>query len=141
MTQDAPERRRFPIRVGPRSRAVIRLWGARPETAYAELDGDVFHARFGPAHLRTPLANVVSWRIEGPFVWIRAIGIRRSIRAGDVSFAGSAHGGVRVDLRERLQWGPFHVPAIYVGVDDLEGLAAALRDRGIPGVDARRGAS
>jgi len=27
---------------------------------------------------------------------------------------------------------------LYVGVDDLEGLADALRGRGIPGVDARR---
>jgi len=30
------------------------------------------------------------------------------------------------------------VPAVYVTVADLEGLAAALRDRGIPGTDARK---
>jgi len=30
-----------------------------------------------------------------------------------------------------------HVPAIYVGVDDLEGLAAELARRGIAGSDAR----
>ncbi len=128
---------RFPIRVGRRSRRFIRLWGAKPETAWAELDGGL-HARFGPSILRTPLANLASWRIEGPFTWIKAIGVRRGIRDGVVSFAGSAHGGVRIDFREPLQWGPLRVPALYVGVDDLEGFAAALEARGIPGIDARR---
>jgi hypothetical protein len=66
-----------------------------------------------------------------------AIGVRRSVRHGDVSFAGSAHGGVRIDLKERVPWGIFRVPAIYVGVDDLEGLAGELARRGIEGVDAR----
>ncbi len=31
------------------------------------------------------------------------------------------------------------VPALYVTVEDLEGFAAALAARSIPGVDARRG--
>lgn len=128
---------RFPIRVGRRSRWVIRLWGATPETAWAELDGG-FHARFGPSQLRTPLTNLESWRIEGPFTWIKAIGVRRSFRGGDVSFAGSAHGGVRIEFREPLRWGPLRVPALYVGVDDLEGAAAALAALGVPGSDVRR---
>ncbi len=127
---------RFPIRIGTRSRGFIRLWTARPESAYVEVDHEL-DVHFGRFRLRTPIANIASWRIEGPFRWITAIGVRRSIRHGDVSFAGSPHGGVRIDFKERVPWGFMRVPAIYVGVDDLEGLAAELARRGIAGTDAR----
>jgi hypothetical protein len=131
---------RFPIRIGRRSIRIVRLWSATPETSYVDLDDGPdpsLDVRFGRFRLRTPIANLASWRIEGPFRWIGAIGVRRSFRHGDVSFAGSPHGGVRIDFRERVAWGFLHVPAIYVGVDDLEGLAAELTKRGIPGTDAR----
>jgi hypothetical protein len=127
---------RFPIRIGPRSRGVVRFWTARPESAFVDLD-DELDVHFGRFRLRTPVANIASWRIEGPFRWITAIGIRRSVRHGDVSFAGSPHGGVRIDFKQGVPWGFLHVPAIYVGVDDLEGLAAELARRGITGSDAR----
>ena len=128
---------RFPIRIGRRSRLYLRLWTVTPETAFVDLD-DSIDVHFGRFRLRTPVANLASWRIEGPWLWITAIGIRRSVRHGDVSFAGSPHGGVRIDFRERVPWGVFKVPAIYVGADDLEGLAAELTRLGIPGEDARR---
>ena len=128
---------RFPIRVGRRSRWVIRLFGATPETAFAEV-GDELLIRFGPSRIRTPVANIARLRIEGPFTWIKAIGIRRSFRGGDVSFCGSDHGAVRMDFVEPVPWGPLHVPAVWAGADDLEGLAAALAARGIPGVDVRK---
>ena len=128
---------RFPIRIGRRSRPYLRLWTVRPDTAFVEVDDDI-DVHFGRFRLRTPLANLASWRIEGPFLWITAIGIRRSIRHADVSFAGSPHGGVRIDFREPVRWGPLDVPAIYVGADDLDGLAAELTRRGVPGTDARR---
>jgi hypothetical protein len=95
---------------------------------------DVHFGRFG---LRTQIANIAAWRIEGPFRWITAIGVRRSVRHGDISFAGSAHGGMRIDFKERVPLGILRVPAVYVGVDDLEGLAAELTRRGIAGTNAR----
>ena len=60
------------------------------------------------------------------------------MRHGDITFGGSPHGGVRLDFRERVPVGPFRAPALYVTVDDLEGFAAALAERGIQGVDARK---
>ena len=128
---------RFPIRIGPRSRWIVRLFTATPATAHADL-GDELFIRFGRFRFRTPMTNVAKYRIEGPFIWIKAIGVRRSLRGGDVSFCGSAHGGVRIDLVEPVPWGPFHVPAVWVGADDLDGLAAELARRGIHGEDARR---
>jgi hypothetical protein len=132
--------RRFPIRLGRRSRSLLRLvFGVTPDTAYVDLS-DELDARFGFGRLTTPVSNIVRWRIEGPWLWITAIGIRRGIRDGVFSFAGSQRGGVRLDFRDRVRTVRiFRTRALYVGVEDLEGFAAALAERGIPGEDARRG--
>ncbi len=129
--------RHFPIRVGRRSRPFLRLFGVRDGNAFVDVDDDL-DARFGRFRVRTPLANIASWRIEGPWLWVTAIGVRISIRHRDVTFAGSPRGGVRVDFRDPVRLGPLRVPALYVTVEDLDGLAAALAELGIPGEDARR---
>lgn len=127
---------RFPIRIGRKSRPLLRLFGVKGDNAWVDLDGD-FDARFGAYRLRTPIGNVKSWRIEGPWLWLTAIGVRMSVRHRDLTFGGSPHGGIRVDFHERVRWGPLRIPALYVTVDDLEGLGRALAERGIEGRDAR----
>jgi hypothetical protein len=133
---------RFPIRIGRRSRGLLRVaFGVRPEDAWVDLgDGPdaMLEVRFGWSHFRTRMENVASWQIEGPFRWITAIGVRMSLRHGDVTFGGSHHGGVRIDFRTPVRWTIFNVPAIYVSADDLAGLAAELERRGVPGRDLRR---
>jgi hypothetical protein len=134
-----PEIRRFPIEMGRRSRLLLRLlFRVRPQTAYVDIGKDL-EARFGFGHLRTPISNVVSWRIEGPWLWITAIGIRRGIRHGEFTFGGTHRGGVRLDFRDRVPaMRLFRVPALYVTVADIDGFTAALSALGIPGEDARR---
>jgi hypothetical protein len=129
--------RRFPIRIDRRYRWFLRLFGVRDSNAWVDLGEDDLQARFGWFAVRTPIANVVRWRIEGPWSSITALGVRRSIRHADVTFGGSAHGGVRIDFRAPVRLTFLTTPALYLTVDDLEGLAMALRDRGIPGEDAR----
>jgi hypothetical protein len=130
---------RFPIRLGARSRPLLRLFGVGgPGDAWVELGEDTLEARFGRFRAATPLSNIASWRIEGPWLWITAIGVRRSVRHGDITFGGSPHGGVRLDFRDRVPVGRLRAPALYVTVDDLEGFAAALTERGLHGVDARK---
>ena len=129
--------RRFPIRVGHRSRPLLRLFGVREGNAYVDLDGEL-DARFGFYRVRTAVSNLASWRIEGPWLWITAIGVRTSLRHRDVTFGGSHRGGVRVDFNEPVYFGFLRIPALYVTVEDLEGFAAALAERGIPGADARK---
>ena len=129
---------RFPIRLGRRSRPLLRLFGVRGvEDAYVDLDARTFVARFGAFECRAPVADIASWRIEGPWRWITAIGVRRSVRHADITFGGSPRGGVRVDFIRRPKIGPFHPPALYVTVEDLDGLGAALAALGVPGEDAR----
>ncbi len=129
---------RYPIRIGARSAPLLRLaFGVTPGRAWAEIAATVVRIRFGRFELVVPIEGITGWRIEGPWRWITAIGIRRSLRHGDVSFAGSPRGGVRMDLRRPLRWGPLRVPAVYAGVQDLDGFANELAARGIPGEDAR----
>lgn len=118
---------------------VLWLFGVHgPDDAWVDLDDDSLTARFGWSQAMTPIANITSWRIEGPWRWITAIGVRRSIRDADLTFGGSRAGGVRLDFREPIKVRLLKVPALYLTVQDLEGLGAALAARGIPGTDARK---
>jgi hypothetical protein len=129
---------RYPIRIGNRSRLFLRIaFGVTPDRAWVDVGDGVIRVRFGRFEVTAPIADATRWRIEGPWPWITAIGVRMSIRHRDLSFAGSPRGGVRVDFTPRVPYGPLRLPAIYYGVEDLEGFAAELTSLGIPGEDAR----
>jgi hypothetical protein len=129
---------RYPIRIGSRSRLFLRIaFGVTPDRAWAEIGGGTIRVQFGRFGLAVPIESVTRWRIEGPWRWITAIGVRRSVRHADISFAGSPRGGVRVDLRTPVRWHGLTVPAVYYGVQDLDGFAGELAALGIPGEDAR----
>ena len=129
---------RYPIRIGARSRLLLRIaFGVTPDRAWTEIRDGTVRVRFGRFEMVVPVTAIERWQIEGPWRWITAIGVRRSIRHGDISFAGSPRGGVRLDFREPVRWGPLHLPAAHYGVEDLEGFAAELATLGIPGEDAR----
>ena len=98
---------RYPSRIDPRWGWALRAFGVHgPGDAYVEIDGDAVDARFGWARARTPLANISGYRIEGPWLSVTALGIRMSIRHRDITFGGSARGGVRMDFREAVPLGP-----------------------------------
>ena len=131
---------RYRIRIGRRSAPLLRIvFGVTSDSAWAAVGDGLMTARFGRFEFRVPVANITRWRIEGPWRWITAIGVRRSIRHADFSFAGSPRGGVRMDFATPVRWSGFRVPAFYVGVEDLEAFAAELSAQGIPGMDARTG--
>jgi hypothetical protein len=137
MTASTAASQRFPIEVGRKSRFLLRLFGVNETNAYVDLDGEL-DARFGFGRLRTPIDNVASWRIEGPWLWITAIGIRRNWLKSDLAFDGVHHGGVRLEFREPARSFGLRVTALYVTVADIDGFTAALRARGIDASDVRR---
>ena len=129
---------RFTVRLGSRSAPLLRVLGVRgPDTAFVDLTATELIARFGRFEARAAFANIAQWRIEGPWRWITAIGIRMSIRHGDLTFGGSHRGGIRLDFRQPIKVGWLHPSALYVTVENLEGLADELLARGIPGEDVR----
>jgi hypothetical protein len=128
---------RFAFDLGRKSRPLLLFWGVRESNAYIDLSGDRLDAHFGFFRLGTPLTNVARWQIEGPWLWIKALGVRRGFRDGDISFAGVHGAGIRLDFKEPVDWGPLHVPRLYLTPANLEGFAAALSARGIAGADVR----
>ena len=130
--------RRFPIRIGPRSRPILRvLFGVKPDNAYVDL-GERLDARFGWSRIDSPVSNIIRWRLEGPWLWLTAIGVRRGIVRGDITFGGNHRGGVRIDFREPVKYFFFHPRTLYVTVAEMDALAEALTAAGIPGEDARK---
>lgn len=127
----------FAIRLEPRLLPILLLFGVHPGNAVVRLDDDRLEARFGFFRAATTLANIVGWDITGPYRWWRAVGVRRTLGTQDLSFGGSAHGGVCLHFREPVLVGRFHVTDLYLTVDDLEGLGTALTAHGVPGQDLR----
>ena len=108
--------------------------------ASVRLDDVRLVARFGFFSLRTELSNVDRWEISGPYRWWRAIGVRGTLGHGDISFGGSAHGGIALYFREPFRWLYIRrLRVFYATLDDLEGFAAELTRRGIDGQDVRAG--
>jgi hypothetical protein len=127
----------FPIRIQPNLRPILLLFGVRPGNATVRLDGLRLTAQFGRFRAETPLANITCWDITGPYRWWRAVGVRRTLGTHDLSFGGSAHGGVCLHFREPVRTARLSVTDLYVTVDDLAGLGDALAARGIAGEDLR----
>lgn len=138
MIAQAPTPQRFPIRIGHRSQLVLLLCGVRAANSYVDLGRDELDAQFGFFRFRTPTSNLTSWRIDGPWHWITAIGVRFSVRDHDLTFGGTNQGGVRVDFRDPVSYLGVRVPALYLTVEDIEGFVAALAACGLPGTDTRR---
>jgi hypothetical protein len=132
---------RFPIRLDDRFRWYLRIFGATPATAWVDVGPTTLEATFGWSRISTPISNIERWSIEGPWSALTALGVRRSnFGGGDITFGGSAHGGVRIELRTPVRYFFLRPPAYYLTVADLDGLAAALAAHGIPGEDKRRAA-
>ncbi|CAN5559785.1 hypothetical protein BH23CHL7_BH23CHL7_11250 [soil metagenome] len=82
-----------------------------------------------------PLGSIDRWEIQGPYRWWSALGVRGMPGRPEITFGGSAHGGVAIFLRDPIPrwWWIRDLREIYLTVDDLEGLATELERRGIPG--------
>lgn len=128
----------FPIRLSPRLRPILFLFGVRGGNAWVRLEPDRLLARFGFSHAEIPLADVERWDVVGPYRWWRAVGIRQTLGKPDISYAGASHGGVRLRLKRKHRIAWVNATDFYVSVDDLEAFARALEARGIPGSDLRR---
>jgi hypothetical protein len=132
----------FPLRLAHPWRWPLRVIGVRDDAAQVELTDDArLVARFGPLSLETRLDNVCGYVLTGPYHWWKAIGPRGSQADRGFTFGTSTHGGVCLCFRE---WVPTRyvrgrrMEALTVTVDDVDGLAAALEERGIRGRDERR---
>ena len=127
----------FPIRLQASLRPLLLLFGVRLDRATVRVDSERLVARFGFFGAETPVVNISRWDITGPYRWWRAVGVRRTLGTHDLSFGGSAHGGLCLHFREAIRVGRLSVTDLYLTVDDLDGLGEALTSLGIDGRDLR----
>ena len=130
----------FPIRLEARARLLLLAFGVRHGSAWLRLERDRIVSRFGFSHAVIPLVDIERWELTGPYRWWRALGIRSALTKPEITYGGSTHGGIRLQLSTPIRIAWINVLDFYVTVDDLDGLAAALTARGIHGEDHRRSA-
>lgn len=123
----------FPFRFDPRFRAPLAVLGVRPDTCRVVVDDDGFDARFGRWRLRTPWSNVKDVQITRDYRWFRAVGPRASLADHGATFGTNTVAGVCVCFHEPVgalvSRTVFRHPGLTVTVEDVEGLAAAVRER------------
>jgi hypothetical protein len=126
--------RRFGFRVTPLARPVLIPWGVGIKPTEVTVDDTGVTVRFGFFGTKVPLAEIERFEISGPFWWLRAIAVRHTLFKTDISYCTDGRGAVRLYLTRprRVHWAR-NVDQVYLGIEDLEGLAAELRSRGIPG--------
>ncbi len=106
-------------------------FGVTPRTAAVSVDGGQFALRFGPWRLRTPLDNVVSTELTGPFALLKTAGpAHLSLRDRGLTCATNGKRGICVRFADPVSGiepiGVLRHPAVTVTVADLEGLADVL---------------
>lgn len=123
----------FDFAFEPRFRPLLAGLGIRPGNAAVVVDDDGLDARFGPWHLATPWSNVKDVQVTRDYQWFKAIGPRMSFTDAGVTFGSTTAAGVCVCFNRAVpallpgRW-PRH-PGMTVTVADIDGLAAAVRDR------------
>jgi hypothetical protein len=137
---DAPERPlrggrlRFPFAFSFPLAPVAAVFGVVPPTAHVDVDDRDLSVRFGLWSLRTPLANVRSLSIAGPYSWWKVGGPARvSLADQGVTFATTTARGVCISFHHPVPAAlPRHLvahPGVTVTVADPEGLVAAVAAR------------
>ena len=133
----ASEPRRFGFRLPPITHAILVLWGVikAPEVS---VDAQQITVRFGWFKSSFLISDMVRFELDGPYTWWRALAVRHTAFKTDISYCTDERGAVRIYLKSqrRVLWAG-HVDLVYLGVEDLQGLADTLRGLGIPGEDKR----
>lgn len=122
---------RFPFRFAPSYARLARVFGITPGRAWVEVGATHLRARYGPWHLHTPLANVVSWKVTGPYRFFKTAGpARLAVTDRGLTFASNGDRGLLICFAETVPGmeptGILRHPELTVTVADPEGLAARL---------------
>jgi hypothetical protein len=125
---------RFEFRFAPSYRRLAVLLGVTPKTAWVEISGDVLEARFGPWHVRTALSNIAGVDVTGPYAFVKTAGpARLAVTDRGLTFATNGDRGVLITFRVPVPGleptGLLRHPELTVTVEDVEGLASAVRAR------------
>jgi hypothetical protein len=127
---------RFPLAWQPAMSVLARMAGVSPANAWVEVTRSNLMARFGPWRLETPVSNIASAEITGPYqLWKVAGPARLSFADRGLTFAGTTERGVCLQFRQPVRGidplGALLHPGLTVTVADPPGLIAALEAAGL----------
>ncbi len=122
---------RFAFRFDDRYARAARPFLITPNRAWVEVADGELDARYGPWRLTTPLGNIESARIDGPYAFAKTAGpARLGVTDAGLTFASNGDRGVLLTFREKVRGrGPFVMlrhPELTVTVEDLDGLVRAV---------------
>lgn len=128
----SPPRTSFPFAFEDRYVAPARLFGITPASTSIVVEAGRLVAHFGPWHVDTPLSNIASVTITGPYSFLKTAGpAHLGITDLGLTFATSSREGVCLVLHERIRGidprGWIRHSNLTLTPQDCPGLASALR--------------
>ncbi len=123
---------RFAFRFADAYRRPARLFGITPKTAWVDVDADTLRARFGRWRVTTPLANIRTVAVTGPYAFLKTAGpARLAVTDRGLTFATNGERGVLISFRTPVPGleptGLLRHPELTVTVADIDGLVERLR--------------
>jgi hypothetical protein len=122
----------FAFSADERYRRWLWLFGVVPGRARIRVADGVFRARFGPCRVRTPVANIASVELSGPYRPVRAIGLRLGSDRG-LTMGTTPERGLCIRFHRPVRGLPLpglvRHPALTVTPVDPLGLGAALNQQ------------
>lgn len=118
----------FPYDFEPKYRVLWRFSGAKEEVDGVDVGDDTFVATYGRKKVETPRSNISGAHITRNYSWLKAVGIRGSLKDDGLTFGTCTRGGVCIHFVDRVPRisGLRPHSALTVTVADLEGLVEAL---------------
>jgi hypothetical protein len=128
------ETKRFGFAFAPAYRLFARAFGVGPATAWVDVGDRTLAARFGPWRVSTPLANISSVAVTGPYAFWKTAGpARLAITDRGLTFATNGDRGVLISFRTPVRGldplGVLRHPELTLTVADVDELAGLLRAR------------
>jgi hypothetical protein len=95
--------RRFEFDFDPRYERAARPFGVTPDRAWVDVGDGRLDARYGRWRLRTPLANVRSAQLTGPYRFAKTAGpARLAVTDLGLTFASNGRRGVLIRFHRRV---------------------------------------
>jgi hypothetical protein len=121
--------RRFDFRFVPSYARAASLFGITPASAWVEVDDSELRARYGRWRLSTPLQNIASVELTGPYAFIKTAGPPRlGVTDLGLTFASNGDRGVLLSFHKKVVGlAPLRHPELTVTVAEPEELVEHLR--------------
>jgi hypothetical protein len=121
----------YPFAFAPLFGRVLRVIGVRPDSSWVRVHGDTLEVQFGRWRLITPLSNVCSAEVGGPYRAWKVLGARLSLADRGLTFGTNAASGACIRFRRPVPGleptGMLRHPGLTVTIAEPHLLVARLR--------------